>query len=167
MHFGMKLRQGAPTPLPTYAAWTFAGSPVPWGEFPFIWVRWDDSIDCPVYPVLPWNESDPYYLGVWVERRATCWYFGIPLEELHRGYPDVEDIYWDYEDTYFELVEPWWELDDIELFCLGEPYSYFAYYVWSYDQLINYMWCISEVSLDYGASGTEPSTWGRIKSLFE
>jgi hypothetical protein len=62
-------------------------------------------------------------------------------------------------------LEPWWYLDDIELFAIGELYAYTMYHVWSYDELNDYMWFISEVEIDYGASGTEQSSWGRIKSI--
>jgi hypothetical protein len=82
MGFGMQLWPTEISPVPTLATWLFDDTPVPWGEFCFVWVRRDGTIDCPISPVLPWNETDPWYLGVWVERKATAWFLDIPLENL-------------------------------------------------------------------------------------
>jgi hypothetical protein len=49
---------------------------------------------------------------------------------------------------------------------MGHPVLITMYNVWSYDQSTEILWFIGEVTVDY-ASGTEPSSWGRIKSMYE
>jgi hypothetical protein len=163
MHFGLQLKPYVSAPTPAYCAWTFGGSPVSWGEIMIPWVRWEGSVDCPVNGVLDWNETDPYFLGVWVERWLAPWWWEIPLENLNRSDPMFQDVNWEEHYPQYHL-EPWWYLD-MEIFMMGHPALITMYNVWSYDQSTEYMWFIGEVIVDY-ASGTEESSWGRIKSMY-
>ena len=128
------------------------------------WVRWEGSIDCPVNAVLDWNETDAYFTGVWVERWLGPWRWEIPLENLNRSDPMFQEVGWEVHEPQ-EHLEPWSYLDT-EVIMTGHPVLMTMYNVWSYDRLTEYMWFIGEVIVDYGASDTEPTTWGEIKAEF-
>ncbi len=162
IHFGVSLRPGVPAPVVVFAALTFDCNPV--AVIPFPWQAWEGTVECPVIDIIPGNETIPPE-GVLIWRMAGFSPEVIPLDSLTVDNSMVEAIDWIYVDEIGQVLTPDGELT-LELQTSGDPAALVVYRVEGMDGT-QYMTFLSEAIIDYGPSGTEGSTWGRIKSLFK
>lgn len=161
IHFGVKLRPGVPAPIVVFAALTYDCNPV--GTIPFPWQRWEGTVECPIWDIIPGNETIPDQ-GVVIWRQAAFSPEEIPLDSLTVDNSMVERLDWFFVDETGQVLYPDGEIA-LEMQTTGDPAAVVMYRVEDFNGTL-FMTFLSEALISYGPSSTEPSTWGRIKALY-